>query len=417
LPRGKRKTTEEFVAEAQDIHAEKYDYGKVEYVNIDGLVTINCPIHGEFQERARRHLRKDGYGGCNECKTDTKRLAYITKAHKVHGNKYRYDKVTLRGRHAAVWITCPKHGDFEQRSDVHVSGYCSGCPKCGHESIASKLRSNKDDFVTKARSVHGDKYNYDRVEYHDNNTLVTIGCPLHGNFEQRPKCHCQGQGCPSCGIIAGHQLLRYTKDDFIAKARTIHGDKYNYDLVEYKDAHTKVSIVCPQHGQFFQNPMVHTSQGSGCPFCVESKGERAIREYLEHRLDEGDFAQEFITTMDRSDFVLFKHKTTLEFNGEQHYMPVSFGGNEPDHKIKTLARSIRRDERKIRRARKSQCPLLIIPYWDYDRISDILDDFFAGRKPTFSEPPKEVQKHKSTRQAIRKKLGIREPEILCGLIK
>ena len=65
--------------------------------------------------------------------------------------------------------------------------------------MATKL--TKNEFVEKAKNVHGDKYNYDNVEYVNNRTKVLITCKIHGDFYQTPAAHLLGQNCPKCGII------------------------------------------------------------------------------------------------------------------------------------------------------------------------------------------------------------------------
>lgn len=122
-------------------------------------------------------------------------------------------------------------------------------------------RLTKSEFIKKAVSVHGKKYDYSLIEYKNNSTMVIIKCPIHGNFYQTPHKHLLGHGCPLCG---GTTLL--TNEEFISKARTIHGDKYDYSNVEYINAKEKVRIICPEHGEFLQNPNNHL-QGQGCPKC------------------------------------------------------------------------------------------------------------------------------------------------------
>ena len=104
----------------------------------------------------------------------------------------------------------------------------------------------KEDFISKAISVHGDKYDYSKVDYVDCFTEVTIICPVHGEFQQSPHIHLQGAGCKKCSNYNN----RYTTETFIEAAREIHGDKYDYSKVEYINSTTEVTIICPIHGEF-----------------------------------------------------------------------------------------------------------------------------------------------------------------------
>ena len=114
-----------------------------------------------------------------------------------------------------------------------------------------------EEFINRARKVHGNKYDYSKVEYINNKTKVCIVCPEHGEFWQTPNAHLQGQGCYKC--------FRHVYDNksFICESRKIHGNKYDYSKVEYKSLHNKVCIICPEHGEFWQTPNAHI-QGQGC---------------------------------------------------------------------------------------------------------------------------------------------------------
>lgn len=116
-------------------------------------------------------------------------------------------------------------------------------------------------FIERACKVHGNKYDYSKVEYVNNNVKVCIICPEHGEFLQTPHNHLRGQKCPKCsGCIV------YTTEKWIEAARKVHGDKYDYSKVEYINAKTKVCIICPEHGEFWQKPNNHL-MGKGCIKC------------------------------------------------------------------------------------------------------------------------------------------------------
>lgn len=125
----------------------------------------------------------------------------------------------------------------------------------------------RDEFITKARAVHGDKYDYSKVVYVNQSVDVIIICPEHGEFLQRPNNHYMGAGCPLC--TGNHKM---TTETFIKRAREIHGDKYDYSKSVYVNSKTKLIISCPEHGDFEQSPDKHLS-GHGCPMCAQSKVE------------------------------------------------------------------------------------------------------------------------------------------------
>ena len=122
------------------------------------------------------------------------------------------------------------------------------------------------EFIAKAKQVHGNKYDYSRVHYVDSVTPVSIICPEHGEFKQRPALHLTGTGCPSCGYNKVRSVLSDTLEVFLEKAWKVHGDKYDYSLVEYQGSEKKIRIVCPEHGEFLQTPNMHL-RGRRCPTC------------------------------------------------------------------------------------------------------------------------------------------------------
>ena len=269
----KKDTTKEFIAKAKAVHGDKYDYSKVNYVDCNTKVTIICPTHGEFEQAPRTHLSGRGCPDCAKQRMTTEE--FIEKAKKVHGDKYDYSKVKYVNKDTKVTIICPTHGEFEQNPRSHLTG--KGCPACG-----GSRKVTTEEFIKKARKVHGDKYDYSKVDYVNNNTKVTIICPTHGEFEQKPSGHLTGRGCPYC---SGKKKL--TTEEFIEKARKVHGDKYDYSKVNYVDSNTKVTIICPTHGEFEQIPYLHYS-GGGCPSCSGNK-KLTTEEFVERaRIVHGD---------------------------------------------------------------------------------------------------------------------------------
>ena len=132
------------------------------------------------------------------------------------------------------------------------------------------------EFITRAKAVHGDRYDYDLVDYTGMHRKVKIKCKTHGLFEQSPDSHSRGNGCPEC---VG--LKKHTSESFTEKAIEIHGDRYDYSYVEYTGNRNKVSIVCPEHGEFWQTPDKHINAKQGCPKCKESLLEKEVRLLLD----------------------------------------------------------------------------------------------------------------------------------------
>ena len=136
-----------------------------------------------------------------------------------------------------------------------------------------------EDFIAKAKAVHGDRYDYSRVMYVNNSTPVVIVCPEHGAFEQRPNNHFNGNGCPKCARANQSARQAMSQEVWIERAKRIHQNKYDYSKVAYVNNHTPISIICPIHGEFMQTPANHI-KGQGCPICGMSKSKLSQEEAM-----------------------------------------------------------------------------------------------------------------------------------------
>jgi len=129
------------------------------------------------------------------------------------------------------------------------------------------LKLTTEEFINKAKNVHGDIYDYTKVDYKNYSTKVKIICPKHGPFYQIPGNHLYGNGCPTCGKKIIGDKLRNKSKIFLKKALETHGNHYNYSQIIYKGMHEKIKIICPIHGAFMQTPSNHVVNKQGCPKC------------------------------------------------------------------------------------------------------------------------------------------------------
>lgn len=272
-----RKTTEQYIQEAKSIHGEKFDYSKTTYNGWRNLLTVICPIHGEFQTYPNNHLRSK-FGSCPDCnpKKQITTEEFIEKAKAVFPD-YDYTNTVYINSYTSIKAMCKAHGEFSSYPINFLKG--EGCPVCiPRREITFDKKKAKNKFIEKANLVHNNKYDYSLVDYLDNKIKVKIICPIHGEFEQRPDLHLCGNGCPICGKIKAANTQRSSREEFIEKAKLMHGDKYDYSLVDYKGNNSNIKIICPIHGVFEQKPDKHLI-GHGCPKCVGR--ERTTKEAIE----------------------------------------------------------------------------------------------------------------------------------------
>lgn len=232
------------------------------------------------------------------------------------------------------------------------------------------------EFIQRAKELHNNKYDYSLVDYKNNKTKIKIICPIHGVFEQYACHHLKGCGCVSCSPEKISNIKKKSTEEFIKEAKEIHGDKYDYSLVDYKGCQTKVKIICPTHGVFEQQPTAHVNQEQGCPFCNKSHGEKAIQDWLEKNgyiLNETYFREyKFNDCKDKKplpfDFYIPSKNILIEYQGEQHYLPKEkFGGILGFTKIQ--------EHDKIKKSyAEEHFNFLEITYKDFSKIEKILNE-------------------------------------------
>lgn len=359
----KKLTTEEFIKRAKETHGTKYDYSLVDYKNTGTKVKIVCPEHGVFEQRPGDHLNKHGCPVCSGTASLTTE-EFIKRAKEIHGGKYDYSLVDYKNCRTKVKIICPVHGVFEQIAETHING--CGCLKCKVDNMFS----NKEKFIKKTKEIYGSKYDYSLVDYIDSKTKIRVVCSKHGVFETTPNRILNGHNCPEC---SKEEAFEKNKNSFFQKSKEIHYNKYNYSKVNYVNNYTKVEIICPIHGSFWQEPGEH-KRGRGCPKCNESSGEKRIEIFLKENNINYEAQKRFKELGALSfDFYISSKNTLIEFNGEQHYKPIEYFGGE-----KAFKKQINNDNKKKEFAKHNGIKLLIISFKEFSKIEEILKEELNG---------------------------------------
>ena len=223
-------TTDIFIKRAKEIHGDIYDYSLVKYTNAKTRIEIICKEHGKFTQIPYNHLSGKGCKECGFIENGRNRSItfekFLEKARNIHGDKYDYSKSKVENYKTKIEIICKKHGSFFQTPNNHLRG--KGCRECGMMSTLNHIQencsSNTEDFIQKSKELHGDTYNYSKVDYINNHTQVKIICKIHGEFLQLPHNHLVGKGCRECGIQkAGHFLgTSKLEEDFVNFIKTFY---------------------------------------------------------------------------------------------------------------------------------------------------------------------------------------------------
>ena len=191
------------------------------------------------------------------------------------------------------------------------------------------------------------------------NTEVCIIDKKYGEFWQKPVYHLS---------YKGRNFIRNT-EDFIKKAKEIHGDKYDYSKAEYVNSHTKICIVCPEHGEFWQAPNDHLN-GHGCPLCGKCKNinETSLYEFINSHISEKVVREKRFPWLGLKslDIYIPKYNIAIEYQGKQHFMPLDFFGGE-----KAYQETIKRDELKFK-----LCQINNIHLFYFSKEKNLPDKYF-----------------------------------------
>jgi G:T-mismatch repair DNA endonuclease (very short patch repair protein) len=201
-----RKSPKHYLEACLVAHNGRYSYDEASFSRTSDPIKVHCPDHGWFQQRLLHHMRG---AGCPQCAG--RGVDWVARFTSVHGETYDYSRVVFRGYKEPVEVVCRKHGAFYQTPDNHFRGR-QGCPSCARTLIRESKQLSIEQFVERARAVHGNRFDY-KMEQFENmlSSQVHILCPDHGWFKQTPVNHLAGKvGCSRCNN------MKSTPEDAVA---------------------------------------------------------------------------------------------------------------------------------------------------------------------------------------------------------
>ena len=219
------------------------------------------------------------------------------------------------------------HPDFKATLNNVSNG--KWCKLCGYASSIAKQSMPYDEFLKRAKEKYGSLYDYSKVIMNGVDREVIIICNIHGEFNQTPWNHYTSKlgGCPTCTIIKRGESNRYTFNEFVQMAKSIHGDKYDYSKAEsvYETLKEKIPIICKIHGEFPQAPSSHL-QRVGCPYCY-NKTEGILLDFLRKHYPDVIAQLKLDSCKNITylplDFCITSLKTIIELDGINHFEQVS----------------------------------------------------------------------------------------------
>jgi hypothetical protein len=299
MPSGQRTTTESFIKQAQAVHGDKYDYSKVKYIKTILPVIIICiKCSREFPQKPCIHLNGSGCDLCgNKRKGDASRDTlekFIEKAKAIHGDKFDYSAVKYENGHTEIEIKCNNCLEVHNLTPrAHLTGV--GCSPCTMKERSAARRFTQEQILLRCREIHGDKYDYSKMNYTGIMDNVDIKCNDCGNeFPITMNSHLNhaAGGCKTCA-----RKEKITTLAFIKRATEIHGDHYDYKMIPdpLPNNDTLVDIFCNVCEKSFPQRIRSHLSGNGCTTCAcrepITRNEFIRRSIEGHPSDQYDYSE------------------------------------------------------------------------------------------------------------------------------
>lgn len=343
-----KKNREEFIEESKIVHGDLYDYSNVVYKSSKEKVIIVCSLHGQFQQTPQSHILQKA--GCPKCsyndRNKSRRLTQEEYLKRVKDINCEIDLSKAVFKHSDIKVTlgCHKidkfgkeHGWYDQLPQDTFNGH--GCPKCGKERTAKSHERSYVDIIKLCKEVHPEDDHSLIKDRINSSEKITPICKKHGKYEVYLGDYLnKGTGCPECYNEMRHFVLLSTKEEFVEKARKIHGDKIGFNKVIYDGNKTLVNLKCnvdESHGEFEREPC-RILAGYGCPKCNPSntsKQEKEILEFVKQYYPSVIGNTRSIISPKELDIYIDEIKVGIEFNGL--YWHSDDKVDKDTHRIKT----------------------------------------------------------------------------------
>ena len=360
---GKRLTHEEFMKKfyAKNKSAENIEI-LGEYVNNRTKIKCKCKIDNYIWETTPNCLLSGR--GCPKCSGKVRKNTeyFINEMKEIN------DNIEILGEYVnsrtKIKCKCKLDGyEWKARPNSLLMG--TGCPKC-----YGNANKTTEEFKQEIKEINNDieilgKYTNDR-------TKIKVRCKLDGyEWEARPNSLLMGTGCPKCSGVK-----RKNTEEFKQEIKEIND---NIEILgKYTNDRTKIKVRCKLDGYEWEATPNNLLSGQGCPKCDESKGEKRVAKYLDSRNIEYERQYKFNDCRSKKklpfDFYISSLNIAIEYDGEYHYMIITRGKNDTYEKaMDRFVGTKVRDTIKTIYCKENNIKLIRIPYWDFDKIEEILE--------------------------------------------
>lgn len=360
------------------------DFKNTVYRGQKNTVRVECNLHGPFDAWPSNLFQGGNCPACAASAAGKKRRleldTLIARISNKFGKKYEIDTTSIVSASSPIKLRCKTHGWFQKTIGNLESS--NGCPLCSNEN-SSKIRAlnamlTSQEVIDRFQKVHNFRYDYSKIKYAGIMNSVEITCFTHGSFHQSVTSHLQGKGCPKCGAERKRQAQFLSQGDLYDRLKILNGDIFIYPPNLGLELRSNTPIICRQHGLFCQPLRIHLS-GNGCPECSQSLGAKRVSEWLTK--NEIEYVTEAHIPVGkkglplRADFFLPEYNTYIEYNGEQHFRPISFFGMDEKTSLHVFEEQKERDRVKENWIIENNYELVRIRYDQNE--AEVLSNYFG----------------------------------------
>lgn len=269
---------------------------------------------------------------------------------------------------------CKCGNEFEISYDKFLHQNKRQCNECGSKSSYKNRTKTTEQFKNEVYKLVGNEY---RV-LSDYKTAKAKIKMIHDDcgyiYYVRPDNFLNGTRCPYC-----FGNIKKTTKEFTKEVYDLVGDEYEV-LGNYINSDEPIMMKHNLCGQMWEvRPYHFIGNSSRCPYCFESKGEQKVKKYLENNNIYFTIQEKFDNCRNIKllpfDFYLPNCNLLIEYDGEQHFKPTNFGGISDKKALKNFNQTKQNDQIKNQYCKDNDIPLLRIPYWDFDNIEQILEEW------------------------------------------
>lgn len=272
-------TFEEVLKQFKETHGDNFDYSNSVYVDTHTPIEVRCKKHDcIFRPTPKNH--KNG-SKCYYCgreaqieKAKKNKEQFVKEMFDLYGDNYDVSNSNYINSKTNIEVLCIHHGVFHKKPSDLLNG--NACKKCGKN--ANTKSSNKDVFIEEAKKVYGEKDDYTETNIVSSKEKVKIRCTKHDLiFEKTIQTYLFGYGCPKCSAENYSKIRTKTTEEFVNKAKEVHGDNCDYTDTVYKGCNEKVTVKCNIHNLYFDTIPENHIRGGRCRKCLSENISKALR--------------------------------------------------------------------------------------------------------------------------------------------